>query len=160
MRNIFIYTVIAFSTLCCNSNTEELANWNSFSNEQGGYSFKYPKRWKATIAEYNKLYSLFGSNIAKTDGSGIVSISKYKGSLESYLDYCNKYSSDVHKNLRKININGVNGIKSEFDGCPCSGTSVIIKNRNNDIISIIIVSKVEADLKTFDTLVSTFKLFN
>ena len=56
----------------------EPADWKTYSNENAGYTFKYPKEWSAVTNEYNPKNVLFGPGATGASGYGGV---EYAGAL-------------------------------------------------------------------------------
>lgn len=56
--------------------------WKTYSNQQGGFTYKYPSNWTNTVTEqpeYNGLYSGVNGTITAPDGSKLAWIFEYAG---------------------------------------------------------------------------------
>lgn len=138
---------------------DEYQGWSSFSNSTGGYSFKYSPTWSAAVNQYNNKNSLFGVGATSQSGKGGVEVNSYTGTLEAYLNYMEQNAEVKYLARENLTINGVAGIRTNYEGFPVSGYSVLLK-KGEQIFNIYINSKETNDIKLFDKLVASFALSN
>ena len=138
---------------------DEYQGWSSFSNPTGGYSFKYSPTWSAAINQYNNKNSLFGVGATSQSGKGGVEVSSYTGTLEAYLNYMEQNAEVKYLARENVTINGVSGIRTNHEGFPVSGYSVLLK-KGDQVFNIFINSKETNDIKLFDKLVASFAFSN
>lgn len=99
------------------SQTDETVGWKTYTNEEGGYLFKYPKEWNAATNKYNSENALFGPGATGESGYGGV---EYVGTLlpgQSLQDFVKKFNKGI-------------------EAGSISETTVII-NEQNAVISIL-----------------------
>lgn len=137
----------------------EYQGWSSFSNSTGGYSFKYSSTWSAAVNQYNNKNSLFGVGATSQSGKGGVEVSNYTGTLEAYLNYMEQNAEVKYLARENVTINGVAGIRTNHEGFPVSGYSVLLK-KGDQVFNIYINSKETNDVKLFDKLVASFAFSN
>ncbi len=149
-----------------NQNTEqpvaqvdEYQGWSYFSNSTGGYSFKYSPTWSAAVNQYNNKNSLFGVGATSQSGKGGVEVNSYTGTLEAYLNYMEQNTEVKYLARENVTINGVSGIRTNHEGFPVSGYSVLLK-RGDQVFNIYINSKETSDIELFDKLVASFAFSN
>ncbi len=133
--------------------------WNSFSNPDGGYSFKYSTVWNAAINQYNTHNSLFGVGATSQSGKGGVEVSNYTGTLEEYLNFLERNTGTKYLTRENLTINGIAAIRTKQEGSPVSGYSVLLK-KGDQIFKIFINSKEAEDIEVFDKLAESFKFSN
>ncbi|MBD3329336.1 hypothetical protein GF357_02470 [Candidatus Dojkabacteria bacterium] len=134
---------------------DEYADWKTLVNSTGGYSFNYPAEWKAAVNQYHNSNSLFGPSANSGSGLGGIEVNNYPGTLESYVTYQEQNTEIKYLSTQNVTINGVKGLKTEYNGFPVSGFSVLLKN-DNQIVNIYINDKTSNNVALFNKLVESF----
>lgn len=138
---------------------DEYQGWDTFTNSAGQYSFKYSPTWNATVNQYNSKHSLFGVAATSQSGEGGVEINEYTGTLDAYLNHMELNAEVKYLARENVTINGISGIRTNHEGFPASGYSVLLK-KDNQVYNIYINSKETNTVKLFDKLVASFMFLN
>lgn len=135
-----------------------LADWLTFSNPNGKYSFQYYSNWNAFVSKYNNKNSLFGPDANSGTGLGGVELSIFNGSPNEYIKYLTDNAAINFTSKKDITINGLPAVEVNYTGVANQiGHGVYLKN-GNQIINIYINSQDENNIKLFNKILSTFEL--
>jgi len=77
------------------TNQQTSSDWKTYTNEDGGYSFQYPKEWNAVTNKYNSKNALFGPGATNESGYGGV---EYMGTLlpgQSLKDFIKEFNKGI-----------------------------------------------------------------
>ena len=88
---------------------DQTAGWQIYQNEDGGYSFKYPKEWNAVTNKYNSKNALFGPGATSESGYGGV---EFNGTLlagQSLKDFVKEFNSGVESDSISETETTING---------------------------------------------------
>lgn len=132
--------------------------WETFSNADGGYSFDYPNNWNAEANEEVVSNSLFGPDATGKTGLGGVEVVVYSGTASEYLDYLGQNSEATYSDKEDVTINGMNGVRAQYQGAAKNGHSVILV-RDGQVYNIYIGTTDTDDVATFDMLVESFMFY-
>lgn len=136
---------------------DPLANWQTFDNPNGNYSFKYSPSWNAIISKYNNKNSLFGPSATNSTGLGGVELVNFSGSATEYVKYLTENAAINFTSKKDTTINGLSAVEVNYTGVANQiGHGVYLKN-GSQIINIYINSQDQNNIEIFNKLLSTFK---
>lgn len=149
----------------------DTAGWQTYQNEEGGYSFKYPTEWSAATNKYNSKNALFGPGA--TDESGVGGV-EYTGTLSSGQPLSN-FTKEFNKNVEAGSISetetvigGNNAVISILPKASLAGpteTKSVDFEKNGRVFNVYLMYKTDfvkypeakEELVAFDQILSTFK---
>jgi membrane-bound inhibitor of C-type lysozyme len=85
------------------------SDWKTYTNEDGGYSFQYPKEWNAVTNKYNSKNALFGPGATSEGGYGGV---EYTGTLlpsQSLEDFIKEFNKGIEAGSTSETAATING---------------------------------------------------
>jgi hypothetical protein len=132
------------------------AEWKTFTNSEGGYSFEYSPTWNAVEDKYNATYTLFGPEARNESGLGGVEFEEYTDTLESYLTYREDTVDIKYGAVENITVNGIPAIRAEYAGSATKGHSVMVQNEGK-VFNIYLNSQFPPYVELFDKTVASFK---
>lgn len=147
-----------------------ITGWGSYTNEKGGYSFKYPKEWNAVTNKYNSKNTLFGPEATNESGHGGV---EFQGTLlsdQSLKDFVKEFNKGVESGSvleTEETINGQNAIISILSKAALEPTQVksVSFEKDGQVFNVYLVYKTDSTkypeeeqiLSVFDQILSTFQ---
>ncbi len=149
----------------------DVSGWQTYQNEEGGYSFKYPNEWDAATNKYNPQNALFGPGATEESGIGGV---EYEGVLvpgQTLSIFVKKFNEGVESGSvseTETAINGNNVVISVLPKAslvdPMEAKSVSFAD-NNEVFNVYLMYKTNFDkypedrqnLAIFDQILSTLK---
>lgn len=147
---------------CPSATSGGTADWLTYTNTDGKYSFKYPSAWNALTNQYMARDAIFGTDASVTSGPGGVEIRDFTGSIDEFLAGVEAQYSDK----QDIVIAGLPGIRSSYSSGSIRGVAYVLK-RDNQIINIYIFANgsdspdvLSEDASILEDLVSTFKFID
>jgi len=155
---------------CPTATPDETADWQTYTNEEGGYLFKYPKEWNAVTNKYNSKNALFGPGATSESGYGGV---EYTGTLspgQSLKDFVKEFNLGVESGSTsetETTINGQTAIISILPKAamePMEGKSVSFE-KDGKVFSMYLTYKTnftqypedKQRLTIFNQMLSTFR---
>jgi hypothetical protein len=111
---LLIITAIGIASRICSKKEilppqDQAIDWQTYQNEEGGYSFEYPKEWNAVTNKYNPKDSLFGPGATSKSGYGGV---EFYGTLllgQSLNDFVKDLNSVVEAGSTSETATTING---------------------------------------------------
>jgi hypothetical protein len=139
--------------------TNKYKGWKTFTSQNGGYSFKYPSKWNASVNKYSTKNSLFGAKANDENGEGGVEVTKFTGNMDEYLNYMEQNVEIEYLTRKNVTVNGISGIRAKYKGSVVSGYVVILKKGDN-FYNIYTLSQKTKVVTLFNKLVKSFVLLN
>ena len=158
------------------TNTEETANWKTYTNTKRGYEFKYQDSYKlgATEVSQTQLESVYlTKDTDYTAGGGFAGSDVLRdGVVNSFTIFPNKDLSEAELKsefgnditIKNILIGGKNAIEILFPPNVYPGRNIFYKYSDGMVLNISSYAGFEVDIskqkeysKTFDQILSTFK---
>jgi len=146
------------------------AAWETYTNSDGGYEFRYPAAWNVVIHPNTEKGALFGPGAALSGSDGSVEPAGILEPGQSLKDFVKKFNQDIESGSSSETETVFNGQAAIVSILPKSGEgNMEIKNasfeNNNDVFNISLLyhadfAKYPADkamLDTFNKLLTTFK---
>ena len=133
------------------------ADWKTYTNSSGQYSFKYPDQWNAATNSSRLSGALFGPSATSTSGLGGVEVNTSAQSVDIYVNNLVTEGVIGIVTQNPVTINRLEGIKIKYEGGggPINGWSFYTKN-GKSIYNIYINSWQDGDVLIFDQILSTF----
>ena len=152
----------------------ESSGWQTYRNEEGGYSFKYPNEWNVAINKFNSKNALFGPGA--TDESGIGGV-EYEGELssgQSLSGFVKKFNEGVESGSISETETIINGNDAVISILPKASlvdsmeTKSVSFEKGDEVFNAYLTYKTNFDkypedkqnLTAFDQILSTFKFIS
>lgn len=156
--------------ICPTPTSDETSNWLTYTNEDGGYLFKYSKDWNAVTNKYNPKNALFGPGATSESGYGGVESVGNLSSGQSLKDFIKEFNEGVEAGSTSETAATINGqsvivsILPKASMVPTETKSVSFE-KDGEVFSIYLMYKTdfvqhpedEQKLAIFNQMLSTFK---
>lgn len=148
------------------------AKWKIYTNNDGGYEFKYPLSWNVVIHPNTEKGALFGPGAALSGSDGSIEPVGILEPGQSLKDFVKNFNQDIESGSTSETETDINGQAAIISILPKAGEGMEIKNvsfeNNTNVFNISLLYhsdfvKFPADkamLDTFDKLLSTFKFID
>ena len=154
----------------CPAIIDQTAGWKTYSNENAGYTFKYPKEWNAVTNGYNFKNALFGLGATSVNGYGGV---EYAGNLsrgQSLEDFVKEFNKGIEEGSISEKVAIISGQSIVISILPKAATEPteaksVSFERNGEVFNIYLMYKTnfvqhpedEQRLNIFNQMLFTFK---